>query len=91
MVRLENNQQFRKAAERAAKNHNFVVRVSDGQYRVHSGVSSNDYLVSFFKGGDGKAWANCTCIAGQNNAACHHVVSAGWVHKGIVRMAKRAA
>lgn len=88
MIKLERNKQIERAITRAVQNHNFVTMTGVSQYLVISGKSEAEYTVKFLMGADGHAWATCDCPAGKSAMACHHVISAGWVHKAIVRMRK---
>jgi hypothetical protein len=88
MVRLEMNKQMQGAVKRAVQNHNFIGLLGNAQYLVVSGKSKAEYTVKLFKGADGFAWAQCDCPAGLKSMACHHIVSAGWVHKAICKMRK---
>jgi hypothetical protein len=88
MVKLERNRQIEAAIKRAVENHNFVGLLGGSQYLVVSGKSQAEYTVKLLKGADGFAWAICNCPAGQKSMACHHIVSAGWVHKAICKMRK---
>lgn len=88
MVRLEMNKAIENAIRRARQNHNFVTMTGSAQYLVVSGKSEAEYTVKFLMGADGNAWANCNCPAGQSSMACHHVISAGWLHKAIYKMRK---
>lgn len=88
MIKLERNQQIEGAIKRAAQNHNFVTMTGQSQYLVVSGKSEAEYTVKFLKGADGHAWATCNCPAGQSSMACHHIISAGWLHKAICKMRK---
>ncbi|MFN7929326.1 MAG: hypothetical protein U0Y68_15545 [Blastocatellia bacterium] len=90
MIKLERNKQIEAAIKRAVANHNFVAMTAPGQYLVVSGKSQAEYTVKLVKGADGHAWAQCDCPAGREQMACHHIISAGWVHKAIVRMRKAA-
>lgn len=88
MIKLEINKAIEGAIKRAVKNHNFVTMTGKSQYLVISGKSQSEYSVKFLKGADGFAWAQCDCPAGKSAMACHHVISAGWLHKAICRMRK---
>ena len=88
MIKLEINKAIEGAIKRAAHNHNFVTMTGQSQYLVISGKSEAEYTVKFLKGADGFAWATCDCPAGKSSMACHHIVSAGWLHKAICRMRK---
>lgn len=88
MVRLERNKQTENAMKRAVRNHNFVGLLGNASYLVISGKSNAEYTVKLLKGADGFAWASCTCPAGKSSMVCHHIVSAGWVHKMICKMRK---
>lgn len=88
MIKLERNPQLEKAIQRAVRNHNFVTMIGASQYLVASGKSKAEYTVKFVKGADGFAWATCDCPAGQSAMACHHIISAGWLHKAVCRMRK---
>lgn len=88
MVKLEMNRTMEGAVKRAAKIHNSVKLAGMNIYTVISGHSKEAYQVTLRKGADGFAWAWCDCPAGQKSMACHHIVSAGWVHKAICKMRK---
>lgn len=88
MIRLERNKQIESAIQRAVKNHNFVGLLGNAEYLVVSGKSKAEYHVKFLMGGDGHAWAQCDCPAGRESMACHHIISAGWVHKMVCKMRK---
>jgi uncharacterized Zn finger protein len=88
MVKLEMNKQLQEAIKRAAQAHNFVRLAGNSRYHVVSGNSRETYEVILRKGADGFAWAWCDCPAGRKAMACHHIISAGWVHKIICRMRK---
>jgi hypothetical protein len=89
MVKLEMNNATKRAIGRAAEARNFVALLQGETYLVISGKSEAEYNVTFTKR-DGAAWAECSCPAGKKSQTCHHVISAGWLHKGIVRMRRRA-
>lgn len=86
MIKLERTKQIERAITRAVQNHNFVTMTGANQYLVISGKSQKEYIVKFLMGADGNAWAMCDCPAGKESMACHHIVSAGWLHKGICKM-----
>ena len=88
MVKLERNKAIESAIQRAIKNHNFVGLLGNASYLVVSSKSQKEYTVKFLMGGDGHAWAQCDCPAGREQMVCHHVISAGWVHKMVCRMRK---
>lgn len=88
MVKLERNLQTEGAIRRAAQNHNFVMMTGAGQYLVISGKSRAKYTVKFSLSADGQAGATCNCPAGQSATICHHVISAGWLHKAVCKMRK---
>ncbi len=88
MIRLERTKQIEGAVKRAVQNHNFVTMTGKAQYLVISGKSEAEYTVKFLMGVDGHAWAMCNCAAGREAMACHHVISAGWLHKAICKMRK---
>jgi hypothetical protein len=88
MIRLERNKAIERAIERAARAHNFVMRMGEGRYTVVSGKSEAEYSVTLRKGADGFAWASCDCPAGRESMACHHIISAGWLHRAICKMRK---
>ena len=88
MIKLELNKAIEGAIKRAAHNHNFVASLGNAQYLVASGKSQKEYTVKLLMGADGHAWATCNCPAGQSSMACHHVISAGWLHKAICKMRK---
>lgn len=88
MIKLERNAQTERAIARAIHNHNFVASLGNSQYLVASGKSLKEYTVKLLKGDDGFAWATCDCPAGKSHVACHHVISAGWLHKAICKMRK---
>jgi len=88
MVKLERNKQIESAIQRAAKAHNFVGFLGNARYLVISGATQAEYHVRLLKGADGFAWAQCDCPAGRKSMACHHIISASWVHKGICKMRK---
>ncbi len=88
MVKLEMNKQMTGAVKRAAQIHNTVKLAGQNTYTVISGHSRTLYRVTLRKGADGFAWAFCDCPAGLKSMACHHIVSAGWVHKAICKMRK---
>ncbi len=90
MIKLERNKQIECAIKRAVQAHNFVGLLGNAQYLVVSGTSQKEYTVKLLKGLDGHAWAQCDCPAGRESMACHHIISAGWVHKAICRMRKAA-
>lgn len=68
--------------------HNFVMMMAQGRYTVVSGKSEAEYTVKLVKGADGCAWAQCDCAAGKESMVCHHIISAGWLHKAICKMRK---
>lgn len=86
MIKLERNKAIEGAIKRAAQNHNFVTMTGRSQYLVISGKSEAEYTVKFLMGADGHAWARCNCPAGQSSMVCHHIISAGWLHKAICKM-----
>lgn len=88
MIKLERNPQLEAAIKRAVHNHNFVGLLGNAQYLVVSGKSQKEYTVKLLKGADGHAWAQCDCPAGKESMVCHHIISAGWVHKAICKMRK---
>ena len=88
MIKLEINKAIEGAISRAVKNHNFVAMTGKAQYLVISGKSEAEYTVKFLMGVDGNAWAQCDCPAGKSAMACHHIISAGWLHKAICKMRK---
>ena len=88
MIKLEINKAIEGAIKRAVKNHNFVTMTGQSQYLVISGKSEAEYTVRFLMGADGNAWATCNCAAGKSAMACHHIISAGWLHKAICKMRK---
>jgi hypothetical protein len=89
MIKLELNSAMRRAVARAAQARNFVALLEGDNYLVISGKTQGEYNVRFVKQ-DGAAWAECSCPAGKKSQTCHHVVSAGWLHKGICRMRRVA-
>lgn len=88
MIKLERTKQMEAAIKRAVVNHNFVGLLGNAQYLFVSGKSQREYTVKLLKGADGHAWAQCDCPAGRESMACHHIISAGWVHKAICKMRK---
>jgi uncharacterized Zn finger protein len=88
MIKLERTKQIENAVKRAAQNHNFVASLGNASYLVVSGKSEAEYTVKFLLGADGHAWATCNCPAGRESMACHHIISAGWLHKAICKMRK---
>ena len=88
MIKLERTKQIESAVKRAAHNHNFVASLGNAQYLVASGKSQKEYTVKFLLGADGHAWAMCDCAAGRESMACHHIISAGWLHKAICELRK---
>ncbi len=88
MIKLEINKAIEGAIKRAVKNHNFVTMTGSAQYLVISGKTEAEYSVKFLMGADGHAWATCNCAAGREAMACHHIISAGWLHKAICKMRK---
>lgn len=88
MIKLERNKAIEGAVKRAVQNHNFVTMTGRSQYLVISGKTEAEYTVKFLMGADDHAWATCNCPAGQKAMACHHIISAGWLHKAICKMRK---
>ena len=88
MIKLERTKQLENAIKRAAQNHNFVASLGNAQYLVVSGKSQKEYTVKFVKGLDGFAWASCDCPAGREAMACHHLISAGWLHRALCKLRK---
>lgn len=88
MIKLEQNKQIEKAITRAVQTHNFVVSLGNSQYLVASGKLKAEYTVKFLKGADGFAWARYDCPAGKSSMACHHIVSAGWLHQALCKLRK---
>lgn len=88
MIKLERTKPIERAIRRAVQAHNFVALLGNASYLVVSGTSQKEYTVKLLKGADGHAWAQCDCPAGKESMVCHHIISAGWVHKAIYRMRK---
>jgi uncharacterized Zn finger protein len=80
MVELINADQLSKAIARAKAGRLFVQATSIfRQYRVTNRETGAQYVVDFFVR-NGKRYGHCSCLAGQNNKQCKHLVAAVSYH-----------
>lgn len=89
-MKIERNQYLETAIQKAAKSHNHVKQIAPNTYRVVSGLSFDGYIVMLSKR-DNELHATCSCPAGSFDKVCHHVVSAGWLHRAIYQQKKAGA
>lgn len=97
MIQITGRDQFRKAAERAAREHMSARRYEPGVYEITNTAKGHTYLVRFTRQ-DGKVFGKCTCEAGTptNTAGrervpliCKHLFAAVIFHRALVRMRRR--
>lgn len=90
MIRLQ-REKLENGIRRAKQFRSQVLPVGERSYLVVSGKSGKRYFVEFTKSADGSKWGQCSCPAGAQGLACHHLCAALGAHLGIARMRAAAA
>jgi hypothetical protein len=79
MIELKNDEEMRKAIEKAKANAKcLLVKRTDipRQYLVFNKKSNKSYVIFFFVKNNGKKFASCTCKAGEFGVVCKHIAAA---------------